>query len=63
MIETGAITVNITQGSGTSSTTASFAAFGAFIDKFTACQGALVQGYLTGPMYAMGQWNLSTSNT
>ena len=53
IIETGAITVNITQGSGTSTTNASFAAFGAFIDSFTACQGPLVQGYLTGPMYAM----------
>lgn len=61
--ETGAITVNITQGSGTASTTASFAAFGAFIDSFTACQGALVQGYLTGPMYALGQWNLSTGSS
>ncbi len=63
IIETGAITVNITQGSGTASTTASFAAFGAFIDSFTACQGPLVQGYLTGPMYAMGQWNLSTGSS
>ncbi|MGD0222368.1 MAG: PilX N-terminal domain-containing pilus assembly protein [Terriglobia bacterium] len=63
IIETGAITVNITQGSGTSTTNASFAAFGAFIDSFSACQGPLVQGYLTGPMYAMGQWNLSTGSS
>jgi hypothetical protein len=61
--ETGAITVNIVEGSGTASTTASFAAFGAFIDSFTACQGALVQGYLTGPMYVKGQWNLSTGSS
>jgi len=57
--EKGAITVTVTQASGTTSTTASFAAFGAFIDSFSACQGPLVQGYMTGPMYAMGNWNLS----
>jgi Tfp pilus assembly protein PilX len=62
IIEKGAITVNITAGSGTTSTTASFAAFGAFIDSFSACQGPLVQGYMTGPMYALGQWNLSTGS-
>ena len=62
IIETGAITVNITQGSGTTTTNASFAAFGAFIDSFSKCQGPLVQGYLTGPMYAYGQWNLSTGS-
>jgi hypothetical protein len=63
IIEKGAITVNITQGLGNASTTASFAAFGAFIDSFTACQGPLVQGYMTGPMYALGQWNLSTGSS
>jgi hypothetical protein len=63
IIEKGAITVNITQGSGTATTNASFAAFGAFINSFSACQGALVQGYLTGPMYAFGQWNLSTGSS
>ena len=59
IIEKGAMTVTVTQASGTTSTTASFAAFGAFIDSFSSCQGPLVQGYMTGPMYAMGQWNLS----
>jgi len=63
IIEKGAITVTVTEGSGTSTTNASFAAFGAFIDSFTACQGPLVQGYLTGPMYAMGQWNFSTGSS
>jgi Tfp pilus assembly protein PilX len=63
VIEKGAITVNITQGSGTTTTNASFAAFGAFIDSFSACQGPLVQGYMTGPMYALGQWNLSTGSS
>jgi hypothetical protein len=63
IVETGAITVNISQASGTSTTNASFAAFGAFIDSFTACQGPLVQGYLTGPMYAKGQWNLSSGSS
>ena len=61
--EKGAITVTVTQASGTTSTTASFAAFGAFIDSFSACQGPLVQGYMTGPMYAMGNWNLSTGSS
>jgi Tfp pilus assembly protein PilX len=56
--ENGTITVNVTQGSGTTTNTVSFSAFGAFIDSFTACQGPLVQGYLTGPMYADGEWNL-----
>jgi Tfp pilus assembly protein PilX len=63
IIEKGAITVNITQGSGTTTTNTSFAAFGAFIDSFSACQGPLVQGYMTGPMYAYGQWNLSTGSS
>ncbi|MBZ5668249.1 MAG: hypothetical protein LAO04_00760 [Acidobacteriia bacterium] len=56
--ENGTITVNVTQGSGTTVNTVSFSAFGAFIDSFTVCQGPLVQGYLTGPMYAKGEWNL-----
>lgn len=61
--EKGALTVTITQGSGTSSTTTSFAAFGAFINSFSDCQGPLVQGYDTGPMYAFGNWNLSTGSS
>jgi hypothetical protein len=62
ILEKGTLQVNLTEGSGTSTVTASFAAFGAYIDSFAACQGPLVQGYLTGPMYANGQWNLSSGS-
>jgi len=63
IIEQGTIKVKLTEGSGTTTTTASFAAFGAFIDSFSACQGALVQGYFTGPFYAKGRWNLSSGSS
>jgi Tfp pilus assembly protein PilX len=61
--EYGSIAVTVSQGAGTATVNTSFAAFGAFIDSFTACQGGLVQGYLTGPMYANGNWNLSTGSS
>jgi hypothetical protein len=60
--EKGTITVNVTQGSGTTTTNVNFSAFGAFIDSFSACQGPLVQGYLTGPMYAHGEWNFGSGS-
>jgi len=63
IIEQGTIKVNVTQGAGNATVTTSFAAFGAYIDSFSACQGALVQGYDTGPMYAQGQWNLSSGSS
>jgi hypothetical protein len=57
VFEKGTISVGVSQGAGTTANTVSFSAFGAFINSFTACQGPLVQGYLTGPMYAKGEWN------
>jgi len=62
ILEQGTIKVKLTEGSGTTTVNTSFAAFGAYIDSFTACQGPLVQGYDTGPMYAAGQWNLSSGS-
>ncbi len=62
ILEKGTITVVVSQGSGTSTTNVAFSAFGAFIDSFTACQGPLVQGYLTGPMYANGEWNFGSGS-
>jgi len=63
IVEQGSIPVTLSEGSGTTQTTTSFAAFGAFIDSFSACSAPLVPGYLTGPMYAYGEWNFGSSGT
>jgi hypothetical protein len=61
--EQGNISVGIAPGSGTTGTNVSFSAFGAFIDSFSPCSAPLVPGYLTGPMYARGEWNFGSSGT
>lgn len=35
----------------------SFAAFGAFIDNFSACSAPLVYGTISGPVFTNGSWN------
>ena len=40
-----------------------FSAFGAFINSFPACNGPLVYGTLSGPMYANGQWNFGSGGS
>ena len=48
--ETASFTISVNaQASSTKATTESFAAFGAFINNFTECQGPLVPGTITGP--------------
>jgi|GEM_PF-350365 len=61
--EQGTISVTVSQGAGTTANTVSFSAFGAFIDSFSSCSAPLVPGYLTGPMYAKGEWNWGSSST
>jgi hypothetical protein len=59
--ESGSITLNVS-GTG-SSTSNSFASYGAFIDQFPPCQGPLVPGYLTGPMFTNGAWQWGSTGT
>ena len=51
--------------SSTASQTANiaFSAFGAFINNFPACDGPLVYGTLSGPIYANGQWNFGSGGS
>ncbi len=59
--ETGSIILAV---SGTQSTsTTSFAAYGAFIDQFAPCLGPLVPGTLTGPFFTNGAWQFGTSGS
>jgi Tfp pilus assembly protein PilX len=62
VVEQGSVMVNIYAGAGTTSYPTSFAAFGAYIGKFDPCSAPLVQGYLTGPMYAQGEFNFGSGN-
>jgi hypothetical protein len=43
------------------SITTSFAAFGTFIDQYGTCSAPFVPGYLTGPFFTNGSWNLGNS--
>jgi hypothetical protein len=61
--EAGSVNLTVTAGPGTTGTDVSFAAFGTFIDDFDRCSAQLVPGYMTGPMYAHGAWNLGSSST
>ena len=59
--ETGSLILAV---SGTQSTsTTSFAAYGAFIDQFAPCLGPLVPGTLTGPFFTNGAWQFGTSGS
>lgn len=60
--ENGAFMVTVS-ASGTVPGNFAFSAFGAFINNFPACNGPLVYGTLTGPMYAKGQWNLGSGGS
>jgi Tfp pilus assembly protein PilX len=59
--ETGSVILAVS-GTQTTSTT-SFAAYGAFIDQFTPCLGPLVPGTLTGPFFTNGAWQFGTSGS
>lgn len=62
--ESGSLTVTVTaQGPSSTPTPTSFAAFGAFIDNFSECQGALVPGTMTGPFWTNGSWNFGTGGS
>ncbi len=55
--ETGTIVYSSVTGTTTGGGPTKFSKWGAFISNFTACQGALVPGTITGPMFTNGQWN------
>ena len=56
--------INIIDASTASQTAnIAFSAFGAFINNFPACNGPLVYGTLSGPMYAYGQWNFGSGGS
>ncbi len=56
------INVNISPPSGVT-TTASFAAWGMFIDQYTLCDGSsLVNGTISGPVFTNGAWNFNTGS-
>src|SRR5579875_3310137 len=59
--ENGSIILNVS-GSG-ASTTVSFASFGAFIDNYPPCLGALVPGTMTGSMFTNGAWQFGTGGS
>ena len=62
--ETGTLLITITaQGASSALVPESFAAFGAFIDNFSECQGALVTGTMAGPFFTNGSWNFGTSGS
>ena len=57
--ENGSITLNLTGQAAANAV--SFAYFGAFIDKYPPCDGALVPGTMTGPMFTNGGWEFMSS--
>ncbi len=62
--ESGSVVINIqAQSAGTNTVVASFAAFGAFIDHFSTCQGPLASGTMTGPFFTNGSWNFGTGGS
>lgn len=61
--ETGTLILNISGAGGSTPTNVSFSAFGAFINSFPACDGPLVYGTITGPVYANGNWNLGSGGS
>lgn len=56
--ENGSFILNVSAGS--SSSTLSFASFGAFVDQYPPCLGPLVPGTMTGPMFTNGAWQFGT---
>jgi len=62
--ETGSYVLSVQAQTSTSQQVqASFSSFGAFIDNFAACQGALVPGTITGPAFTNGSWNWGSSGS
>lgn len=60
--QTGTIVYASLSGSASANMTPSFAKWGAFINKFADCQGALVPGTMSGPFFTNGQWNFGNSS-
>lgn len=62
--EYGVISLNVAAQTTTSKqTVVSFASFGAFVDHYAPCFGALTPGTMTGPMFTNGAWNFGTSGS
>ena len=62
--ESGNLIVTITaQGPTSGSKNTSFAAFGKFTINFAECQGGLVTGTITGPLWTNGSWNFGTGGS
>ncbi|HYM07205.1 MAG TPA: hypothetical protein VEU11_11655 [Terriglobales bacterium] len=55
--ETGWLTFSSATGAVGAGGPPSFSDWGAFITNYTACQGPLVPGNMTGPFFTDGQWN------
>ncbi|HYM07654.1 MAG TPA: hypothetical protein VEU11_13935 [Terriglobales bacterium] len=55
--ESGTLTYSSAPGSVGAGGPPLFSDYGAFITSFTACQGPLVPGTMTGPFFTDGQWN------
>ena len=59
--DSGTIKINVTGVAG--GTTASFAAYGMFINTYNICDGStLVAGTISGPVFTNGSWNFGTGN-
>jgi len=73
--ENGSFVLTIASTGGNKPANTSFSAFGAFINSFPPCNGPLVYGTLSGPMYAAstsgcangvsncGEWNLGSGGS
>jgi Tfp pilus assembly protein PilX len=59
--ENGSIMVHVTLTPATWSP--SFAYFGAFINNYAPCLGALIPGTMTGPMFTNGAWGFETGGS
>ncbi len=55
--ESGTLTYSSAPGAPGAGGPPLFSDYGAFITSFTACQGPLVPGTMTGPFFTDGQWN------
>jgi Tfp pilus assembly protein PilX len=62
--ESGSISLDV-QAQTTTGTakTVSFAAFGAFVNNYPGCLGALIPGTMTGPMFTNGAWEFMTGGS
>lgn len=62
--ESGNVTITVTAGAASSvPVLTSFSAFGKFALNFAECQGALVSGTITGPLWTNGSWNFGTGGS